>query len=68
MQTKNIQAEIRGNNEMSELWRELHESYPEIRFVYDTKMAAFHSQLEELYAPENEWLWNSGPGAAQPPV
>ena len=31
-------------------------AYPEIRFTFDTKMAAFHSQLEALYQPENAWL------------
>jgi sugar phosphate isomerase/epimerase len=36
--------------------RTLAERYPEIRFTFDTKMAAFHSQLELLYAPENAWL------------
>jgi len=34
----------------------LAEAYPDIRFTFDTKMAAFHSQLNELYAPENAWL------------
>lgn len=34
----------------------LTEAYPDIRFTFDTKMAAFHSQLEALYAPENAWL------------
>ena len=37
--------------------RTLAEAYPDIRFTFDTKMAAFHSQLEELYKPENAWLW-----------
>lgn len=36
--------------------RALAEAYPDIRFTFDTKMAAFHSQLEALYAPENAWL------------
>ena len=36
--------------------RVLAEKYPDIRFTFDTKMAAFHSQEEELYAPENAWL------------
>ena len=36
--------------------RALAEAYPGIRFTFDTKMAAFHSQLEALYAPENAWL------------
>ncbi len=35
----------------------LAEKYPDIRFTFDTKMAAFHSQLAALYAPENAWLW-----------
>ncbi|MBP5725822.1 MAG: sugar phosphate isomerase/epimerase [Clostridia bacterium] len=38
-------------------WVELRQHYPEIRFVFDTKMAHFHRQLELLYQPEYEWLW-----------
>ncbi len=37
--------------------RALAEEYPDIAFTFDTKMAAFHSQLEDAYAPENAWLW-----------
>lgn len=37
--------------------RALAEAYPNIRFTFDTKMAAFHSQLEALYLPENAGLW-----------
>lgn len=37
--------------------RALAEKYPDIAFTFDTKMAAFHSQLEEVYKPENAWLW-----------
>ena len=37
--------------------RTLAEAYPDIRFTFDTKMAAFHGQLEALYLPENAWLW-----------
>lgn len=36
---------------------ELRANYPGIHFVFDTKMAAFHGQLELLYATEYEWLW-----------
>lgn len=36
--------------------RTLSQRYPEVRFTFDTKNAAFHNQLEALYAPENEWL------------
>lgn len=34
----------------------LAETYDDVAFTFDTKMAAFHSQLEALYAPENAWL------------
>lgn len=37
--------------------RTLADAYPDIAFTFDTKMAAFHSQEEELYKPENAWLW-----------
>ena len=40
-----------------EHWGELYQHYPEIRFVFDTKMADFHRQLELLYKPEYDWLW-----------
>lgn len=38
-------------------WVELYRHYPDIQFVFDTKMADFHSQLEWLYKPEYDWLW-----------
>ena len=41
-------------------WMELLEVYPQIHFVFDTKMAAFHGQLDLLYAKENEYLWKDG--------
>lgn len=34
--------------------------YPEIGFVIDTKMAAFHGQTEKIYEPEYSWLWREG--------
>lgn len=39
---------------------ELREAYPDIIFVFDTKMAAFHGQLEKLYEEEYKWLWKDG--------
>jgi len=36
---------------------ELREIYPDIRYVFDTKMAAFHEQLDLLYATEHDWLF-----------
>ena len=41
-------------------WVELYRHYPEIRFVFDTKMADFHRQLDLLYLPEYAWLWQEG--------
>ena len=38
---------------------ELAEKYPDIHFVFDTKMAAFHGELDLLYQPEYEWLWKN---------
>lgn len=39
---------------------ELMENYPEVHFVFDTKMAAFHGELELLYGAEYQWLWREG--------
>lgn len=36
--------------------RQLAERYPDIGFVYDTKMAAFHEEETLLYQPEYEWF------------
>ena len=41
-------------------WVELYRHYPDIRFVFDTKMADFHRQMDLLYAPEYDWLWKEG--------
>lgn len=41
-------------------WCELAGRYPDIRFVFDTKMAAFHEEENLLYQPEYEWLWREG--------
>lgn len=41
-------------------WCELAERYPEVHFIFDTKMAAFHEQLELLYREEYAWLWRDG--------
>lgn len=36
---------------------ELKENYPNIHFVFNTKMAAFHEQMDLLYEADYEWLW-----------
>ena len=33
-------------------------TYPDIRFTFDTKMAAFHGQMDELYAEKNHSLFS----------
>ena len=38
-------------------WEELRSVYPDIHFVFDTKMADFHRQLDLLYDEEHAWLW-----------
>jgi sugar phosphate isomerase/epimerase len=38
-------------------WEELYRAFPEIHFVFDTKMADFHRQMELLYKEEYAWLW-----------
>lgn len=38
-------------------WCELKEQFPDIGFVFDTKMASFHSQMELLYDEAYQWLW-----------
>lgn len=39
---------------------ELRQEYPDVHFVFDTKMAAFHEELDQLYAAEHSWLWKDG--------
>ena len=36
---------------------ELREIYPDIHYVFDTKMAAFHEQMDLLYDAAHDWLW-----------
>jgi len=38
-------------------WKKLSEIYEDIAFVFDTKMAAFHGQLDLVYSDEWKWLW-----------
>ena len=38
-------------------WRELMDRDPEVRFTFDTKMAAFHDELLCMYEPQNRDLW-----------
>ena len=38
-------------------WQQLHALDPDVRFTLDTKMAAFHRQMDLLYEKEYAWLW-----------
>ncbi|ADL51244.1 sugar phosphate isomerase/epimerase family protein [Clostridium cellulovorans] len=35
----------------------LHQNYPDITFTFDTKMAAFHSQMQLIYEEQWKWMW-----------
>ncbi|MCI8957172.1 MAG: sugar phosphate isomerase/epimerase [Eubacterium sp.] len=54
-----IENVVCNHNSPLEHWITLLEKYPDIKFIFDTKMAAFHSQLEEIYKKENKHLWDS---------
>lgn len=38
-------------------WHQLAMKYPKVHFVFDTKMAAFHNQMDAIYEEENQWLF-----------
>lgn len=37
-------------------WTALKKMYPDVSFIFDTKMASFHDQLNLLYSDEYSWL------------
>lgn len=39
---------------------QLAETYPQVHFVWDTKMAAFHQEETLLYQQDYIWLWQQG--------
>lgn len=52
-----VENVVCGNKNPMKRWCELAKKYPQVHFVFDTKMAAFHSELELLYKKEYTWLW-----------
>ena len=40
-------------------WQTLRDQYPDVRFVFDTKMAAFHGQMEAIYQPDFRPCWEN---------
>ena len=41
-------------------WCELAERYPDIHYIFDTKMATFHQQLKLLCQEDYSGLWKKG--------
>lgn len=41
-------------------WEELRSAYPDIHFVFDTKMAQFHDEYRALFYPELAWMYTEG--------
>ena len=39
---------------------ELYHAYPDISFTFDTKMAAFHGQMDMACEKEWRWMWGGG--------
>lgn len=39
-------------------WEQLRSAYPDIHFIFDTKMAKFHDEYKKLIYPEYEWLFS----------
>lgn len=53
-----VENVVCNNKDPMTRWNELREKYPDVEFVFDTKMADFHGQVDLIYEKENEWLWN----------
>lgn len=52
-----VENVVCNNKEPMSRLLELFESYPDMNIVFDTKMAAFHEQLERIYGEDVRWLW-----------
>lgn len=40
-------------------WKRLLNEYPDAKLIFDTKMAAFHNQMEAIYENQNKKLWEN---------
>lgn len=38
-------------------WEQLRRAYPDIHFIFDTKMAQFHDEYRKLFFPQYDWLF-----------
>lgn len=52
-----VENVVCNHDDPMEHWCQLADRYPDVHFIFDTKMAAFHNQLDLLYMEEYEWLW-----------
>ncbi|MBR5712706.1 MAG: sugar phosphate isomerase/epimerase [Lachnospiraceae bacterium] len=41
-------------------WKQLADRYDNVGFIFDTKMAAFHGQIEAFCEGEYAWVWKEG--------
>ncbi len=41
-------------------WKRLADTYENPHFIFDTKMAAFHNQLDSYYNGDSSWAWKEG--------
>lgn len=48
------------NKDPMTYWRMLADRYDKPHFIFDTKMAAFHGQLEDFYDGDSSWAWKEG--------
>ncbi len=55
-----VENVVCNNKDPFTRWMELLSYYPDIHFIFDTKMAAFHEQLDLIYKDENAFLWKEG--------
>ncbi len=55
-----VENVVCNNENPMKRWCELLEIYPDIHFIFDTKMADFHEQLDLLYEEEYSFLWRDG--------
>ena len=51
-----IENIVCNNKDPMSRWNELLSVYPDVEFIFDTKMAQFHNQINELYNPENAYI------------
>jgi sugar phosphate isomerase/epimerase len=54
-----VENVVCNNKSPLEHWKTLTQVYPDIKFIFDTKMAEFHNELNIMYNEENRYFWNN---------